>query len=483
LDGTPPFRQNFSYATLLAEDGSAMHKSSGNMIEFNEAADKMGVDVMRWLYCAHKPENNLLFGYGRADEVRRQFLIPLWNVYKFFTSYANLDGWAPTGPGYTAERPEGPLPQSDNPLDRWVLARINQVIGRVAAALENSDSYTATLAVEEFLDDLTNWYVRRSRPRFWKSEHDTDKQTAYATLYYVMVRLIKVLAPMIPFVTETLYQNLVRAVLPDALESVHHNLWPTVDPTDGEQVLLDEMALARRIASLGRGARNSANIKLRQPLAKALAYVGEVTAHLSDWLTEIVADELNVKGLEFVADEATLVTYRLVADGRTLGPKLGGKFPIVRAAVAALDAGAAVRRLRAGEPLTLDVAGETVTLTAEELIVDTQPLPGLAVAADKAVTVAVDAVITRDLEREGLVRDLIRHVQSLRRDADYQMDDRIAVGLLGLDGELAEAVAQFRDLLCAETLCVDLSLAAGGEWDVVKALKVGGVEVEVGVRR
>ncbi|MHB1317262.1 MAG: isoleucine--tRNA ligase, partial [Anaerolineae bacterium] len=245
LEERPPFLENFSYALLLAEDGSPMHKSSGNMIEFNEAADKMGVDVMRWLYCAHKPENNLLFGYTRADETRRQFLLPLWNVYNFFVSYARLDGWEPTHDGFDPEQPEGAVPVCESPLDRWIVARSNQVTDAVTRSLLDSDAYSATVAVEDFLDDLTNWHIRCSRRRFWKSEHDQDKQTAYATLYYVLVRLIRLLAPMTPFVTEVMYQNLVRSVQPDAYESVHHTLWPRAEMDTIDDTLIAQMALAR----------------------------------------------------------------------------------------------------------------------------------------------------------------------------------------------------------------------------------------------
>ncbi len=191
VEGTPPFLENFGYASFLAEDGRQMHKSWGNAIEFNEAAGKMGVDVMRWQYCDHKPENDLLFGYHHGDEVRRQFLIPLWNVYSFFVTYANLDGWtlSPGDQGFDPQVPEGPTPHSSNLLDNWILGRLNQVLGTVTSALIASDPLTATLSVDALLDDLTNWYVRRSRRRFWKSEHDTDKNAAYATLYHVLVKL------------------------------------------------------------------------------------------------------------------------------------------------------------------------------------------------------------------------------------------------------------------------------------------------------
>jgi isoleucyl-tRNA synthetase len=205
MDSSPSFSSNFGYATLWAEDGRPMHKSWGNSIEFNEAADKMGVDVMRWMYCNHKPEQNLLFGYHRADEARRQFLIPFWNVYNFFVTYARLDNWTP------GEDMESLIANLENPLDRWIVARLNEVVARVTQNFEDYDAFRAALALQGLLDDLTNWYIRRSRRRFWRGEQDADKEAAYATLYHVLVTTTKVMAPITPFVTEVIYQNLVRS--------------------------------------------------------------------------------------------------------------------------------------------------------------------------------------------------------------------------------------------------------------------------------
>jgi len=484
LEERPPFLENFSYALLLSEDGSPMHKSSGNMIEFNEAADLMGVDVMRWLYCAHKPENNLLFGYNRADEVRRQFLLPLWNVYNFFVSYARLDGWEPAAEGFDSDRPEGRAPAGQNPLDRWIVARCNQVSEAVSASLADSDAYSATVVTEAFIDDLTNWYIRRSRRRFWKSEHDRDKQTAYATLYYVLVRLIRMLAPFTPFVTEIMYQNLVRSVQPEALQSVHHTLWPEpeADTIDGD--LIAQMALARDAASLGLSARNSANIKIRQPLAKALLYAGGAGAGLSEELASLVRDELNVKELVFVRDEGSLVRYRLAGEGRLLGPKYGALYPRIRQALAELDPVPAVRRLKVGQPIEISVGSETVSLLPEEIIINAEPGEGLAVVSDKGVTLAVDTTITPTLRAEGLVRDLVRYVQTLRKDAGYSLDDRITVGLLGLTPEAHAAVEEFGAYFRQETLATVLLFEDDGlAWDASDGQRLDGDTVEVRVRR
>jgi isoleucyl-tRNA synthetase len=482
LDRSAPFLENFGYATLLAEDGRPMHKSSGNAIEFNDAADKMGVDVMRWLYAAHRPENNLLFGYHRADEVRRQFLIPLWNVYNFFVTYANLDGWEPPQEGFVPGMPEGITPNSDNQLDRWILARINQVVARCTETLENSDAYNATLSVESFLDDLTNWYVRRSRRRFWKSEQDTDKRTAYATLYHVLVKLAKLLAPITPFITEVMYQNLVCSVQPEAYESVHHCDWPQVDQSAVDEELLEQMSLARRIASLGLGARGSANIKVRQPLASAMAYVSDAKAELAAELVDIVADELNVKQFEFVEEEGVLVSYHLLPDNRILGPKFGPKFPKVRSALAAADPVKVVRRVRAGLPVVLEFDSESAELGPEEVLVQTQPAEGKAVAADKGVTVAVDAVITPELRAEGLAREVVRRVQTMRKDAGFNIEDRITAWYVA-EGELTDVVVTWGDYIQAETLAGDLVAGTPPADAHAETHKIEGMPIMLGVRR
>ncbi|MBN1661188.1 MAG: isoleucine--tRNA ligase [Anaerolineae bacterium] len=451
MERRAPFQVVQTYATLFAEDGRAMHKSWGNSIEFNDAADTMGVDVMRWMYSAHKPETNLIFGYHRADETRRRFLLPLWNVYSFFVTYANLDGWQPAATAL-------PVDLSDNlpPLDRWILARLNQVTARVTEAMEEYDPYAATLAVEPLLDDLTNWYVRRSRRRFWKSEHDADKDAAYRTLHHVLVTLSKLLAPLVPFVTEVMYQNLVRSVADDACESVHHCAWPQADASLIDTDLLDTMALAMQVASLGRAARSASNVKLRQPLARALVYTaGE--QELGTDLASLIADELNVREIEFVEREADLVEYEIGLLPNILGPKHGRRFPLIRRAVAGGDAGAMARRFQAGLPVPVDVGdGQSpVDLLPEEVEVRTHGREGFAMAEEKGIVVAVDVEITPELAREGLARDLVRRIQTLRKEADYQLDDRIVV-YYDTGAELARVVDEWAGYIRDETLAEDL---------------------------
>ena len=479
MERRAPFRTVQTYATLFAEDGRPMHKSWGNMIEFNEAADNMGVDVMRWMYCAHKPETNLLFGYHRADDTRRRFLIPVWNVYSFFVTYANLDEWTP-------DRARPPAELSE--LDRWMLARLNQVVARVTEAMEGYDPYGATLAIEPLLDDLTNWYVRRSRRRFWKSEHDADKEAAYATLYQVLVTLAKMLAPLVPFVTEVMYQNLVRSVDDKAEESVHHCDWPQVEEQVIDQELLERMGLAMRMSGLGRSARSAANVKLRQPLARARVYGGDGAVDLPQSLADLVADELNVKEIDFVESEAELVEYEIGLLPNLLGPKHGPRFPRLRQAIASLspaEGRSLARRLRAGLSVTIELedGGAPIELLPEETEVRLHGREGYALAEERGLVVAVDVGLTPALLREGLARDMVRRIQALRKEADYALDDRIET-YYESNEEIGSVVAEWGDYIEAETLSV--ALVAGtvpGDADRQESFNLAGNPVTLAVKR
>ena len=452
MTGRPPFLNVFSYATLLAEDGQPMHKSWGNSIEFNEAADAMGVDVMRWMYMNHKPDSDLLFGYHFADETRRRFLIPLWNVYSFFVTYANLDGWEPGSNGAEAQLTR---------LDRWLMERLDRTIVQVTGQLENYDAWHAAEAIEQFVDELSNWYLRLSRRRFWKSEADADKEAAYQTLYHTLVKLSKLLAPFIPFVTETMYQNLVRSAAQQEPEpaSVHHCDWPQASEEGLNADLLAEMELAMLVAALGRSARASGQVtKLRQPLSLARVHVGTEREKVDlSALADLLKDEINVKELEVVKEVGELVEYRLLPLNKVLGPKYGQLFPQVRRALMAVDPVAAVAQLHAGKNLLLEVDGQTIELTPDEVIVQTHAAGGYAIASDKGVTVAVETAITPELALEGMARDLVRLIQVLRKKADLKLDDRILVTFETKDDRVVAAVAAHGSYIKAETLCDELA--------------------------
>jgi isoleucyl-tRNA synthetase len=471
----PPFRTVLGYQTVLDEHGDEMHKSKGNMIEFNTAAERAGVDVLRWLFCAHRPDADLWFGYGPADEVRRRVVIPLWNVYAFFTNYAIADGWRPRGPALEA-RPAGALAT----LDRWILARLEQVTAEVSAALDAYDAVRATRALEAFGDELSNWYVRRNRRRFWRAAADADKEAAYATLYAVLVRLTTLLAPFMPYLAEALYQNLVCSVDPDAPESVHLTRWPQADAARFDEALVAEMAVVRAVVALGHAARGKADLKVRQPLARALvsSVAPEARAALADHAA-LVADELNVKAVEFVDEAAGIVQYTLLPDNRKLGPKFGPRFPAVRQSLAAAEPLAVVRAVQAGQPVRLDAGGETIELAPDEIVVQSRPRPGFAVAGDGTTTVALDAQLTPELLQEGQARELVRLINDLRKRAGLAVSDRIA---LAVEGEVGELLAGWRDYIASETLAREWAPDLTDEFHR-EQLELDGTAVTVGVKR
>ncbi len=475
LSEEPPFLNLFGYATLLAEDGREMHKSWGNAIEFNEAADTMGADTMRWLFANARPEQNLLFGYTRGDETRRRFLIPLWNVYAFFVSYARLDGWLP-GEEVTSPHP------AHAQMDHWIAERLKETSLVVTASLDKYDAERATKELESFLDDLSNWYVRRSRRRFWKSETDDDKSAAYSTLYSVLVDFIKLLAPFIPFITEAMYQNLVSGVLPDAPASVHHCFYPLAEADDLDRRLLAKMRLAITTASLGRAARGSADIKLRQPLAAARVNVGrqQEREDLLE-LADVLKQEINVKRIEVVSEVGELVDYKLLPNNRVLGPRLGRDFPKVRAELEKLDAAEAARSLQTGSSIFVVVNGQEFELSSEDVLVQTESRGGLAVASDKGITVAVDTELTPGLLREGYARDLVRLINNMRKDAGLEISDRIHLAYEA-EGDVAGAFNEFGDYIQQEILATELAEGSLENAAFDGQVTVGGQEVHLTFR-
>jgi isoleucyl-tRNA synthetase len=455
LTNRPPFLNIFGFALILAEDGREMHKSWGNAIEFNEAADIIGADTMRWMFAHHKPEQNLLFGMNSGDETRRRFLIPLWNVYSFLVTYARIDHWVPDSDGASSNG--DPSPNSANAqMDEWILARLDEVTTKTSEALESFRAEKATVFLEAFLDDLSNWYVRRSRRRFWKSETDADKSAAYATLYSVMVRFSKLLAPFIPFTAEAIYQNLVRGIDAAAPMSVHHCEWPVTDADALDRPLLKKMRLAIVVASLGRSARGSVDIKLRQPLARARVHVGSQRER-DDLiaLVDILTEEINVKEIDIASEVGELVKYRLLPNNRVLGPRFGSAFPKVRQSLAEVDPLFAARELQSGRSLVLEVDGEPVELDSEDVIIQTESRGGLAVASDKGITVAVDTTLTQTLKQEGIARDLVRRVNTMRKEARLALDDRIDLAYVA-EGIVVRAIENYAEYICQETLAVSL---------------------------
>ncbi len=451
LERKAPFKEVFTYATLLAEDGRPMHKSWGNAIEFNEAADEMGVDVMRWLFCTHKPEKDLLFGYHGADLVRRQFLIPLWNVYSFFVTYANIDGWSPVD----VENPRY------GSLDLWILSRLQQTIIEVTNRLDIYEPDMASKVLNDFLDDLSNWYLRRSRRRFWakagaSKESDADKNAAYATLYEILVSLSKLLAPFVPFVSEVIYQNLVRKVDGNAPESVHHCRWPEPDPHYQDEDLTHEMALVMRLVSLGHAARNKSNLKVRQPLSEVAFGLGaQNEGKIVERYSEMIGEELNVKTVRLLDATSEAVDYQLKPLPKQLGQKYGSRFPALREAILACDAEEVGKRLLENQSIQIEVDGDWVEVLPEEVEVLVEAHEGFSVASEGPYLAALVTELSHDLVLEGLSREVVRRIQDLRKQADLSVDDRIQLQY-DASPRLKEAIATNREYLESETLTVDL---------------------------
>jgi isoleucyl-tRNA synthetase len=453
LDGRPAFMNVFSYALMRDEKGEEMHKSKGNAIWFDDAAEIIGVDVMRWLFMTVNPSQNVNFGYHVTDEVRRRFILPLWNSYSFFATYARLDGFDPTDASKRVPLAERSL------LDRWIISRLNQVVADTRERLEAYDPNGAANEIEHFVvEELSNWYIRRNRRRFWKSESDRDKQAAYHTLYESLVTISRVLAPFIPFLSEELHQNLVRSVDLEAPVSVHLTDFPEADLSSIDEQLSRDMAAVLEIVQLGRAARSEASVKVRQPLPGILVYSRDpATMEAIVRMKDQITDELNIKNVAPLVDLGEVVTYSIRPNLSLLGPKYGKMLGAIRTALASEEPTSVASRVSACQPIDLLLPdGAKISLEPEEVLVDLQKEEGYAAAQGPTATVVLDTALTPELIQEGLTRDFVRGVQDARKSADYRIEDRIVVNFEA-DPEVVAALDPFRDYVMSETLAEELT--------------------------
>ena len=466
----PPFLNVFSYALMRDEKGEEMHKSKGNAIWFDEAAEEIGVDAMRWLFSRANPDANLNFGYHNADEVRRRFILPLWNSYAFFATYAALDRFDPSAP-------QNQMPLTERAvLDRWIISRLHQLIAEVRSALDDYAPDRAARAIERFtIDELSNWYIRRNRRRFWKSENDADKAAAYQTLYEILTTLAQLLAPFTPFLAEAIYQNLVRSVDLQAPESVHLTDFPVSRSDRIDESLSRDMDAVLEVVGAGHAARQEAAIKVRQPLPAVLVHTREPEMLESVLkLRDQILDELNVKSLRPMDDPGQYVSYTIRPNLRALGPRLGKRVNAVRHALAALDAGEVAARAQAGTDILVDTDEGAVTLQPSDVLVDTERLPGYAAAQGSRSTVVLDTTLTPALIEEGLARDFVRGIQDARKQAGYQINDTIEIRFVA-DPEVARAIEAHRGYVMTETLAALLEgVTVAGASDAVEPESVQG---------
>ncbi len=469
LAGQEPFRTCLGYALVRDERGEDMHKSKGNAIEFNEAADRAGVDVMRWLYCIQNPTANLNFGYGVLDETRRHFLIPLWNVYAFFTTYANLERFEM---GDLLRTP----PQLAT-LDRWILSRLQRLVATVREHMDDYDPQGSSRPIEAFVDDLSNWYVRRSRRRFWKSEDDNDKRAAYYTLYRVLRTLVLTMAPFTPFLCERIYQDLVRAVEPRAPASVHLADFPELEAALMDEELETAMESVRTLVALGRAARGHARIKVRQPLPAVLLVTKSRSLRDHQELLEVLADELNVKAVRFVDDPSRYVTFEVKPRFDVLGPKHGAKVQDIARALRAVDPVAALEALRRDGRLTLSVDGQDVVLSHDDIEPRMHETRGYAAEGAGGEFAILETNLTPELVLEGQARELVHQVQTLRKDADLAVDDRI---VLHYEGPLEPVLQAHRDYIMRETLTSELRAGLPSK-GTAREVRLDGVNIRLSI--
>ncbi len=471
LERRPPFRTCFGHGQVQDEKGQEMHKSSGNMIEFDDAAETIGADVMRWIYCRSRPEKNLLFGYTLAEEVKRRFLIPLWNVYSFFVTYANLDKWTPKD-----------ATTKYSLLDRWILSKLQQLVQDVTSCLEKYDAHSATASLEQFVDELSKWYVRRSRRRFWKSEADVDKKTAYTTLYTCLTTIIKLLAPFLPFVAEEIYQNLVCSVKSDAAESVHHNDWLLADVSLIDEKLMANMDLAVKICSLGRSARNKAGMKLRQPLKEVKVVAEKPILKQLKSLRDLIKDELNIKELVLTTQEKELVDDEILLLPHLLGKKHGKLFPKLCATVAEMDSDAILQRLQKNQSVEVKVDDHVIILLPKEIEVRTRPKEGYILEEEQNIIVGVYTVVTEELKKEGLAREIVRRIQNQRKDAGFDIADQIKI-YYEAGPRLTDVFITQKEYITSETLSISMHNVELPEEAYAASYKIDGESLRIGLIR
>jgi isoleucyl-tRNA synthetase len=451
-----------------------MSKSRGTAVDPCDVLNQQGADAFRWyLYTASPPENARRFSPKLVEEVVKNFTLTLWNVYSFFVTYANLDGWTPdpdTKPEY-------------NPMDKWLLSSLNALIRDVTEAMENYDTLGCTRPVERFVNTLSKWYLRRSRRRFWKSESDSDKHAAYATLYEVLVNIAYLLAPTMPFISEELYQNLVRTLDSNAPDSVHMAAWPMFDKDLIDDDLNQEMDLVMRLASLGHAARNKAEIKVRQPLEEVAFSVGSAQdVKVIESYAETLSDELNVKQVRSLGQAGEVVSYSLNPLPRQLGSKYKELFPVIREVLLSMDAEEVAEKLLAEESIQIEVNGETLEILPEEIEIRTDAKTGLTVAQEGSYMAALKTDLTDGLIAEGLTREFVRRVQDFRKQAGFEISDRIGLYYTASD-RLAAAIETHREYIMGEVLATEMEpkQAPKGAKSPDEAIQFEGEEITIGL--
>ena len=465
-----PYKNVIVLGHVQDENGQKMSKSKGNAVDPFDALNKYGADAIRWyFYINSAPWLPNRFHGKAVVEGQRKFMSTLWNTYAFFVLYANIDNFDPTK--YNLEYDQLPV------MDKWLLSRLNTTVQAVDNDLANYKIPEAARALQEFVDEMSNWYVRRSRERFWAKGMEQDKINAYMTLYHALVTIAKTAAPMIPFMTEDIYQNLVRSVDKDAPESIHLCDFPTVNEAWIDKDLEADMKELLEIVVLGRACRNTANIKNRQPIGTM--YV-KAEKKMSEFYTDIIADELNVKEVKFADDVESFISYSFKPQLRTVGPKYGKLLGGIRQALTDINGTAAMNELRTNGVLKLDINGNDVELTEEDLLIETAQTEGYVSESDGETSVVLDTNLTPELIEEGFVREIISKIQTMRKEAGFEVMDKIVVYAHGND-KIQDVMKAHEDEIKSEVLADEMVL---GETDgYVKEWNINKEAVTMGVKK
>ena len=465
-----PYKNVIVLGHVQDENGQKMSKSKGNAVDPFDALNKYGADAIRWyFYINSAPWLPNRFHGKAVVEGQRKFMSTLWNTYAFFVLYANIDNFDPTK--YNLEYDQLPV------MDKWLLSRLNTTVQAVDNDLANYKIPEAARALQEFVDEMSNWYVRRSRERFWAKGMEQDKINAYMTLYNALVTIAKTAAPMIPFMTEDMYQNLVRSVDKDAPESIHLCDFPTVNEAWIDKDLEADMKELLEIVVLGRACRNTANIKNRQPIGTM--YV-KAEKKMGEFYTDIIADELNIKEVKFADDVESFISYSFKPQLRTVGPKYGKLLGGIKQALTDIDGTAAMKELRGNGVLKLDINGNDVELTEEDLLIETAQTEGYVSESDGETSVVLDTNLTPELIEEGFVREIISKIQTMRKEAGFEVMDKIKVYAHGND-KIQEVMKAHEDEIKSEVLADEMVL---GETDgYVKEWNINKETVTMGVKK
>lgn len=491
-----PYRNCIVLGLMLGEDGQKMSKSKRNYREPNEIFNKYGCDALRWYFFANQaPWTSIRYSEPAIKDSIPEFLLRLWNVYSFFVIYANIDGFEPILKSQTPNpksqlKPDdfrdarGHRPAADRgELDRWVLSELNRTIAAVIERMDAYDNFGACQKINDFVDGLSNWYVRRSRDRFWANDKESaEKLDAYWTLYECLITTSKLVAPFVPFLSETLWQNLASVFGDQALSSVHLCDYPQADATAIDTTLSERMRLLREIASLGRSARMNAKLKVRQPLAKVEVILADV-AHQA-WLEEhdeLLRDELNVKKIDYTKDAETYIDYQIQPNFKRVGPRVGKLMPAVKKALTAADGGELLKQLTANGKVVMQIDGQSIEFDDEDLQVRLQAKEGWTAAQGPTTVVVLSTELTDELIREGHARDINRQIQDRRKQLDCQFTDRIEVGIVTESEELRKAIEENVEHIKGETLADSIAFKALAGVEPLEC-EVAGVTVKIYVR-